>query len=56
MVAPLEEKDQSIFMLYYVYGLKVKEIAVCMDMKENTVASRLKRGRETLRKEMAAGR
>ena len=56
MVAPLEEKDQSIFMLYYVYGLKVKEIAACMEMKENTVASRLKRGRETLRKEMAAGR
>ena len=56
MVAPLEAKDQSIFMLYYVYGLKVKEIAACMEMKENTVASRLRRGRETLRKEMAISR
>lgn len=54
LVAPLKEKDQSIFTLYYVYGLKIKEIAACMEMKENTVTSRLKRGRETLRREMSA--
>ena len=54
LVAPLQEKDQSIFTLYYVYGLKIKEIAACMEMKENTVTSRLKRGRETLRREMTA--
>lgn len=56
LVAPLQEQDQSIFTLYYVYGLKVKEIAACMNMKENTVASRLKRGKETLRKELTAVR
>lgn len=56
LVAPLKEKDQSIFTLYYVYGLKVREIAACMGMKENTVTSRLKRGRETLRQEMTAAR
>ena len=54
LVAPLPGKDQSIFTLYYVYGLKVREIADYMEMKENTVASRLKRGRETLRQEMRA--
>lgn len=54
LVAPLKEKDQSIFTLYYVYGLKIKEIAAYMGMKENTVTSRLKRGRETLRQEITA--
>lgn len=52
LIEPLAEKDRSIFTLYYVYGLKLKEIAACMEMNENTVASRLKRGRETLRTEM----
>ena len=51
-IEPLREQDRSIFTLYYVYGLKVKEIAAYMEMKENTVATRLKRGRETLRGEM----
>jgi len=54
MIEPLNERDQSIFTLYYVYGLKIKEIAACMKMNENTVTSRLKRGRETLRQEMQA--
>lgn len=54
LVAPLREKDQSIFTLHYVYGLKVREIAACMGMKENTVTSRLKRGREMLRQEITA--
>lgn len=54
LIEPLREQDRSIFTLYYVYGLKVKEIAACMEMKENTVATRLKRGRETLREELTA--
>lgn len=54
LIEPLREQDRSIFTLYYVYGLKVKEIAACMEMKENTVATRLKRGRETLREELNA--
>ena len=52
LIEPLREQDRSIFTLYYVYGLKVKEIAAYMEMKENTVATRLKRGRETLRDEL----
>lgn len=49
LIEPLKEQDRSIFTLYYVYGMKTREIAACMEMKENTVVSRLKRGRETLR-------
>lgn len=56
LIEPLKEKDRSIFTLYYVYGMKVKEIAACMEMKENTVAARLKRGREALRDEMTGRR
>lgn len=52
LIEPLGEQDRSIFTLYYVYGMKVKEIAADMGMKENTVLSRLKRGREALRDEM----
>ncbi len=55
MIEPLRERDRSIFTLYYLYGLKVKEIAACMHMNENTVASRLKRGRKTLRAEIQSG-
>ncbi len=53
LIEPLREQDRSIFTLYYMYGMKVKEIAAYMEMKENTVATRLKRGREMLRNEMA---
>lgn len=52
MIEPLKEQDRSIFTLYYVYGMKIREIASCMEMKESTVMSRLKRGREALREEM----
>lgn len=56
LIDPLGEQDQSIFTLYYVYGMKVKEIAAYMEMKENTVSTRLRRGRETLRGGMADSR
>ena len=55
LIEPLGEQDRSIFTLYYVYGMKVKEIAAYMEMKESTVLSRLKRGREALRDEMTGG-
>ena len=56
LIEPLREQDRSIFTLYYVYGMKVKEIAADMGMKESTVLSRLKRGREALRDEMESSR
>ena len=52
----MKEQDRSIFTLYYVYGMKVREIASYMEMKESTVLSRLKRGRDTLRDEMSGSR
>ena len=48
----MKEKDRSIFTLYYVYGLKIKEIAEYMEMNENTVTSHLRRGKEALREEL----
>ena len=56
LIEPLKEQDRSIFTLYYVYGMKVREIASYMEMKESTVLSRLKRGRDTLRDEMSGSR
>lgn len=56
LIEPLNARDRSIFTLFYVYGMKVREIAAYMDMKETTVATRLKRGREALREEMAGSR
>lgn len=56
LIEPLKEQDRSIFTLYYVYGMKVKEIAACMGMKENTVTTRLKRGRDALRDEITGRR
>lgn len=38
--------------LYYYEGYKCAEIASIMKMKENTVKSHLKRGREELRKKV----
>ena len=52
LIEPLKEKDRSIFTLYYVYGLKIKEIAEYMEMNENTVTSHLRRGKEALREEL----
>ena len=38
-----------IFLLYYGEGFHTNEIAQIMELNENTVKSRLKRGREKLR-------
>lgn len=54
LIEPLNERDRSIFTLYYVYGMKIREIAKFMEMKQNTVAARLKRGRETLKNELSS--
>ena len=56
LIEPLKEQDRCIFTLYYVYGMKVREIAAYMEMNENTVTTRLKRGRNALRNEMTGNR
>ncbi len=56
LIEPLKEQDRCIFTLYYVYGMKVRDIAAYMEMNENTVTTRLKRGRNALRNEMTGNR
>lgn len=48
MLKGLDEKYRVILVLYYMEELQVKEIAEILDMKENTVKSRLMRGRQKL--------
>lgn len=51
LVESLPEQDRTIFLLYYGEGFTTKEISRTLDIKENTVKSKLKRGREQLRRE-----
>lgn len=48
----LPEDSRAIFQLYYGERFTTKEIADILHMKENTVKSRLHRGKEKLRAEM----
>lgn len=41
----LDEKYRTVLLLYYGEGFKVSEIAQLLDMEENTVKTRLSRGR-----------
>lgn len=45
----LDEKYRLIMILFYVEGFQTGEIAQILDMNENTVRTRLKRGREQMR-------
>lgn len=44
----LPENSRIIFLLYYGEGFNTREIAALLDMNENTVKSKLKRGRRYL--------
>lgn len=44
----LDEKYRLIMILFYVEGFQTGEIAQILDMNENTVRTRLKRGREEM--------
>ena len=45
----LDEKYRTILLLYYGEGFKICEIAQLLDMEENTVKTRLARGRQKFR-------
>lgn len=45
----LDEKYRTILLLYYSEGFKISEIAQLLDMEENTVKTRLSRGRRKFR-------
>lgn len=53
LIESLPEADRMIFLLYYGEGFTTREISRTLDVKENTVKSRLRRGREQLRRELA---
>lgn len=46
----LEEQYRIVLFLYYVEEFSIKEISVILEMKENTVKTRLSRGRGNFRK------
>lgn len=49
LLEELSEETRPIFLLYYGAGFRVKEIARILDINENTVKSKLQRGREKLK-------
>ena len=49
LIKELPEDSRMIFLLYYGEGFKTNEIAQILDMNENTVKSRLRRGRDKLK-------
>lgn len=52
MILQLPEKTKLSMLLYYYEGYSVKEIAVIIEEKENTVKSYLNRGRKKLKQEL----
>lgn len=51
-VESMPEPDREIFLRHYYYMQCVADIALALDMNTNTVKTRLRRGRERLRKEL----
>lgn len=49
-VLKLPNKQRNVLYLYYYEGYQIKEIANILSMKENTIKSHLKRGREELKR------
>lgn len=52
MLECLPEKYRSIFLLYYGQGFKTREISQILNISENTVKSRLRRGRISLKSQL----
>ena len=51
LIRRLDEKYRLILVLRYVQGLKIREIAELLELPENTVKTRLQRGRKSLAEE-----
>ena len=49
LMRSLDEKYRKVLLLYYGEGFKISEIAQLLDMEENTVKTRLTRGRKKFR-------
>lgn len=50
LIQSVDEQYREILVLYYVEGFPTKEIGELLDMKDATVRTRLRRGREDLRR------
>ena len=53
LLLSLPEDSRAIFQLYYGEQFTTKEIAAILDMNENTIKSKLHRGKEQLRVELS---
>lgn len=51
MLGSLDEKYRTVMLLYYLENFNTREISQILDMNENTVRIRLKRGRDKLVRE-----
>ena len=51
----MPEPDKTIFIRRYYLYQKVADIARIMNINENTVQTKLRRGRESLRRELERG-
>ena len=49
-IGKLRRKYREVIVLYYYEGMKTKEIAAVLNIPVNTVSTRLKRGKELLKK------
>ena len=50
LIQSVDEQYREILVLHYVEGFPTKEIGELLDMKDATVRTRLRRGREDLRR------
>jgi RNA polymerase sigma-70 factor (ECF subfamily) len=48
LLSRLPKEDKTIFVLYYSEGFTIRQVAEMLEMNENTVASRLSRGKQKL--------
>lgn len=51
LLAPLDEKYRTILLLYYMEDFNTREISEILNMKESSVKTRLRRGREKIAQE-----
>lgn len=51
LMGQIDDKYRIILLLYYSEGFKIREIAEILDLEENTVKTRLARGRRQFEKE-----
>ncbi len=52
LLSMLHKDDRPIFQLYYAEGYTAREISKILDINENTVRSRIHRGKEQLRRQI----